>query len=79
MITEERVMNKKYIFGFLIGILILLFAMPLGELYGAYIMPDTILVAEEYNMLKERAIISIQIIGTIITTLSGIGITFKLK
>lgn len=72
-------MNKKYIVGFLIGILILLFAMPLGELYGAYIKPDTILVAEEYNMLKERAIISIQIIGTIVTTLSGIGITFKLK
>ncbi len=74
-------MNKKYVIGFIIGIITLLFSVPLGGVLGDYIIhsPSTILVAEEYIMLKEKVVISIQIIGGIVTLLSGIGITFRLK
>lgn len=74
-------MNKKYIVGIASGILLLIFAMPLGELYvNAYITIGSGILTEQYTMMMERAIISFQIIGGLVSGLSGLaGIFFNKK
>lgn len=73
-------MKKGYIVGILAGFVLLLLAMPLGELYGtAYISIGNGMATEQYIMLMERAIISFQIIGGLISGLSGIAFIFDNK
>ena len=70
-------MKKGYLIGIFTGFVLLLLAMPLGELYGK-IFTDigTGMVAEQYTMLMKQVIISFQIIGTLISTLSGLAYVF---
>ena len=71
-------MNKKYIVGFVFGFLLLIFAMPLGELYGkAYITIGSGMAVEQYIMLMERAIVSFQIVGGVMLSLFGLALIFS--
>lgn len=76
----EYSMNKKYIIGILAGFLLVILAMPLGELYGkAYITIGNGMAVDQYTMLLERAIISFQIVGGVTSTLSGLALIFSEK
>ena len=73
-------MSKKYIIGVLVGFMLVILAMPLGELYGnAYITIGNGMAVEQYTMLLERAIVSFQIVGSVILTLSGLAHIFSEK
>ncbi|MBQ9717181.1 MAG: hypothetical protein IJV76_04245 [Clostridia bacterium] len=73
-------MNKNYIIGILAGFLLVIFAMPLGDLYGqAYITIGNGMPTEQYTMLMERAIGSFQIVGGRTSTLSGLALIFSDK
>ena len=73
-------MSKKYIIGILVGFLLLILAMPLGELYGkAYITIGSGMAVEQYTMLMERAIVSFQIVGGVLSSLSGLALLFSGK
>lgn len=70
-------MNKTFIIGVLVGFLLVILEMPLGGLYGkAYITIGNGMAVEQYAMLLERAIISFQIVGGIISVLSGLAFIF---
>ena len=70
-------MNKKFIVGIFVGFLLVLLAMPLGELYGkTYITIGNGMAVEQYTMLMERAIVSFQIVGGMISMLSGLAFIF---
>ena len=70
-------MNKKFIIGVLGGLLLVILAMPLGELYGkAYITIGNGMAVEQYTMLLERTIVSFQIVGGMISMLSGLAFIF---
>ena len=67
-------MKKCYIVGVVIGLLILFFSVPLGELYGGiYLLLSGGMESERYIMLSQSAITSIQIIGGIVSALCGIA------
>jgi len=52
--------------------------MPLGELYGkAYITIGNRMAVDQYTMLMERAIVSFQLVGGLISALSGLAYIFK--
>ncbi len=71
-------MNKIYIFGVIAGFLLVILAMPLGELYGlTYITIGNGMAVEQYTMLMERAIVSFQLMGGLISALSGLAYIFK--
>ena len=73
-------MNNKYYIGMLIGFVVLILAMPLGELYGnVYIQIGSGMITEQYVMLMERAIVSFQIAGALIAALSGLALIFAGK
>lgn len=73
-------MNKKYIIGIAAGVLLLILAIPLGELYGkAYITIGNGMAVEQYIMLMKRAIVSFQIVGGLISGLSGLAGIFSKK
>lgn len=73
-------MGKKYIIGILLGFLLIILAMPLGELYGnAYITIGNGMAVEQYTMLQERAIVSFQIVGGVVSALSGLALIFSEK
>jgi len=73
-------MNKKYIIGIATGVLLLILAIPLGELYGkAYITIGNGMAVEQYIMLMKRAIVSFQIVGGLISGLSGLAGIFSKK
>ena len=70
-------MNKKFIVGVLVGFLLVILAMPLGELYGkAYITIGNGMAVEQYTMLLERAVVSFQIVGGMLSMLSGLAFIF---
>ena len=70
--------NKKYIFGVIVGFLLVMLAMPLGELYGkAYITIGNGMAVDRYTMLMERAIVSFQLVGGLVSALSGLAYIFK--
>ncbi len=73
-------MNKKYIIGIATGVLLLILAIPLGELYGkAYITIGNGMAVEQYIMLMKRVIVSFQIVGGLISGLSGLAGIFSKK
>ena len=73
-------MGKKYIIGVLVGFLLVILAMPLGELYGnACITIGNGMAVEQYTMLLERAIVSFQIVGGVFSALSGLALIFSEK
>lgn len=77
---EGYFMSKKYIIGVLVGFLLVILAMPLGELYGnAYITIGNGMAVERYTMLLERAIVSFQLVGGVISALSGLALIFSEK
>lgn len=75
-------MNKKgYVAGMVVGILILLMAVPLGKLYGAFccLTFSEAMVEGYLNMLSQSSIVTFQIIGTLIAGISGIAFVFTKK
>ena len=73
-------MNMKYGLGIAAGFLLILLAMPLGELYGkAYITIGSGMPTDQYIMLMERAIVSFQLVGGLISAISGLAFIFKEK
>ncbi|MCM1092062.1 MAG: hypothetical protein NC092_08725 [Butyrivibrio sp.] len=71
-------MKKMYIAGVVVGLIIVLFSVPLGEQYGAiFLRLCEGMETERFLLLSEQAISSFQIIGGIVSLLAGIGCLFK--
>ncbi|MCM1543618.1 MAG: hypothetical protein NC121_20530 [Blautia sp.] len=71
-------MRKWYLTVVAVGLIIILLSMPLGEWYGnIYLRLSEGMYVEQIIMLKKAAITSFQIIGGIISLLSGVGYFFK--
>ena len=71
-------MEKQYVVWVFIGILIVFFAIPLGELYGGvYLQISGGMETERLLVLTHSAVNSFQIIGGIISILSGIAYICK--
>ena len=67
-------MKRNCIAGTIVGILLLFFSVPLGELYGgAYCLFSGIMEQERYIMLSQSAITGIQMIGGIIALICGMA------
>lgn len=71
-------MKKKYIIGVLLGFLIVLLAVPLGNIFGMLFLTMGKNI-EKYNIQLERTIVSFQIVGGILSGLSGLAFVFSDK
>ena len=73
-------MKKVYSIGMIVGIIIILLAVPLGDLYwNFYLSIVGGMETERFTMLIQSAIVSFQIIGGIILLLCGISHILKDK
>ena len=73
-------MKKVYSIGMIVGIIIILLAVPLGGLYGNFYLSIVGgMETERFTMLIQSAIVSFQIIGGIILLLCGISHILKDK
>ena len=73
-------MKKVYSIGMIVGIIIILLAVPLGDLYGNFNLSIVGgMETERFTMLIQSAIVSFQIIGGIILLLCGISHILKDK
>lgn len=71
-------MKKIYSLGIIVGIIILLLAVPAGDLYGNfYLQIVGGMETEHFTMLVQSAIITFQVIGGVILALCGAAYIFK--
>ncbi|MCM1136377.1 MAG: hypothetical protein NC400_12485 [Clostridium sp.] len=73
-------MRKWYLAAAAVGLIIILLSVPLGEWYGnIYLRLSEGMEMERYIMIQKAAITSFQIIGGIISLLSGVGYFLRWK
>ena len=73
-------MKNKYIVGIIIGFLVIFFAVPMGFSYGDSILQlSGSMNTNSFMIMQEKFVTSFQIIGGMISGLSGIAWIFSNK